>query len=185
MCFTEIILIAAGLAADAFSVSVCEGLAMKRFGSLRAACIALVCGTFQAVMLLAGYLCGSYFSGVTGTAGDHLAAGLLFVTGGKMIYSSVKEKDGIQYEKSSPPIRILFLAAATSIDALAFGAVFSAQKQDVFLTAAVTGIITFLMCLAGVGIGFFTGKNTGKQAGTIGGIILILIGAKILAGNIL
>ncbi len=182
MSILELILLSVGLAMDAFSVSVCKGLNMKRLSLRDGAVIALFFGAFQAGMPLIGYLLGSRFAGYIASFSHWVAFILLAVIGGKMVFEAVH---GGEEEDDSGEFRLkigeLFvLAIATSIDALAVGIVFVAAEVNLALSVSMIGIITFLLSLAGVVIGHKFGSRFEKKAEIAGGIILILIGAKLL-----
>ena len=181
MTYTELSIISAGLATDAFSASVCEGLKMKTFRFRNVATTVLLFGGFQAFMPIAGSFAGKRFSDKIGEYDNWFAAILLFIIGIKTIYESLKNVpvDEVQNRNSGICHKIL-LAVATSIDALAFGTVLATQKVHILSAAAMIGTITFMLCLLGVYMGYRSGKYSGKQAGIIGGIVLLLIGIKIL-----
>lgn len=178
-----------GLAMDAFAVAICKGLSMKRINYRHSLIIALFFGGFQAVMPFAGYLLGSTFKEYI-TSIDHWVAFILLVyIGGKMIYESIREDDS--GEQSCPVCRLdikeLFLLAfATSIDALAIGITFSFDKNiNIVQTVSVIGITTFIIAFAGVVIGNKFGSRYKKRAEICGGIILIILGCRILIDAII
>lgn len=180
MTITELLLLSVGLAADAFAVSLCRGLAMKRLDGRRALLIAFFFGGFQALMPLAGWLLGSSFAGAI-AAWDHWVAFLLLaLIGGKMIkesFSGGEEKDADDFRVRA----LLLLAVATSIDALAVGITFAVLEDvNVLFSASVIGIVTFLLSLCGVIAGNRFGARFRGKAELIGGVILVGIGAKIL-----
>ncbi len=180
MTVTELLFLSVGLAADAFAVSLCRGLAMKRLDGRRALLIAFFFGGFQALMPLAGWLLGSSFAGAI-AAWDHWVAFLLLaLIGGKMIkesFSGGEEKDADDFRVRT----LLLLAVATSIDALAVGITFAVLEDvNVLFAASVIGIVTFLLSLCGVLAGHRFGARFRGKAELIGGVILVGIGAKIL-----
>ena len=182
MTLTELLLISVGLAMDAFSVSVCKGLSMKKLNLKGGIITALFFGAFQGVMPMIGYFFGSRFENVISSFSHWVSFGLLAIIGGKMIYEAIRgddgEEDGREYRLD---IKELFLLAiATSIDALAVGIVFAAEKTDLLFSVTMIGIITFALSLAGVFIGHRFGSRHEKKAEIAGGIILILIGLKLL-----
>lgn len=177
----ELILLSVGLAMDAFSVSVCKGLNMKKLSLKNGAVIALFFGVFQAGMPLIGYFLGSRFADFISSFSHWVAFILLAVIGGKMVFEAVHGGDDDELGEFSLKIGELFiLAVATSIDALAVGIVFVAAKVNLILSVSMIGIITFLLSFAGVIIGHKFGSRFEKKAEIAGGIILILIGLKLL-----
>ena len=179
MGLVEIILIGIGLAMDAFAVSVCKGLSMKKMNWKNAIIIALYFGIFQAVMPVAGYFLGTAFSSFVESIDHWIAFILLSVIGGNMI----KESTDDEIEKRNDRIDIktmLILAIATSIDALAVGVTFAFFKTNIIFAVSVIGIITFALSILGVVIGNKFGDKLQNKAELTGGVILILIGLKIL-----
>ncbi len=182
MSVLEICLVGLGLAADAFAVAMCKGVEMKKFVLKYALVIALFFGVFQAVMPLIGWAVASTFEQYI-TDYDHwIAFGLLFVLGGKMIWDSIKKDDEAETEK---PLNIgfktlLLMAVATSIDALAVGVTFAFLQVNVWAAIALIGAITFALSFAGVFIGVKLGDKFEQKAEFVGGLILIMIGVKIL-----
>lgn len=182
MSILEICLVGLGLAADAFAVAMCKGVEMKKFVLKYALVIALFFGVFQAVMPLIGWAVASTFERYI-TAYDHwIAFGLLVILGGKMIWDSFKKDREDEEEK---PLNIgfktlLLMAVATSIDALAVGVTFAFLQVNVWVAIALIGSITFVLSFVGVVIGVKLGDKFEKKAEFVGGLILILIGVKIL-----
>ena len=179
MSFLELLLIAVGLSMDAFSVSVCKGLTTRKF-SLR---IALTCGLwfgfFQALMPVVGYFLGEQFQGLIDAFGQWIAFGLLALIGANMIREAVWGKE--EKQDGSLGFKTMFLLAiATSIDALAVGVSFACIRVKLWSSVIVIGLTTFAFSVLGVKIGNVFGSKYEKSAGIIGGIILILIGLKIL-----
>lgn len=178
----ELILLSVGLAMDAFSVSICKGLNMKKLSLKNGAVIALFFGIFQAGMPLIGYFLGSRFAKFIASFSHWVAFILLAVIGGKMVFEAVRGSDD-EDESGEFSLKIgeLFvLAVATSIDALAVGIVFVAAEVNLVLSVSMIGIITFLISFAGVIIGHKFGSRFEKKAEIAGGVILILIGLKLL-----
>ena len=183
MTITELILLSLGLAMDAFSVSVCKGLSMKKIDYRGAVVTALFFGVFQGGMPLIGYFLGSRFEAFISRYSHWVAFILLGFIGGKMIYEVVFGKDdeeGDSKEYKFDIKELFILAIATSIDALAVGVVFAAQKTPVVSSVIVIGAITFVTSLIGVGIGNRFGSKYEKKAELVGGIVLVLIGVKLL-----
>lgn len=182
MGFWELFLIGIGLSADAFSVSVCKGLNMKKLNIGHGYIIALFFGAFQAVMPLIGYLLGTSFSKYIEAFDHWIAFALLAFIGGKMIIEAVREKDGDEDEKTDTLKigELIVLAVATSIDALAVGITFAFLDVNIFFAILIIGVTTFALSLGGVLIGNRFGAKYKNKAEIAGGIILVLIGLKIL-----
>lgn len=170
---------AVGLSMDAFAVSVCKGLAMKRLSWKKALVIGLWFGGFQALMPTIGYLLGTRFERYV-TAFDHwIAFVLLALIGGSMIREALsKEEDSAN--DSIDVKTMLLLAVATSIDALAVGVTYAFLKVRIIPAVSFIGIITFLLSVTGVKIGNVFGLKYKTRAEIFGGVILILMGLKIL-----
>lgn len=179
MSFVEVLLIGIGLSMDAFSVSVCKGLTTKKFSWKMALTCGLWFGFFQALMPLIGYFLGSQFEQYI-TAVDHwIAFGLLFLIGANMIREAFSKEE--EPSDSSLDFKtMLLLAIATSIDALAVGVSFACIRVRLWSSVLVIGLTTFAFSVLGVKIGNVFGSKFEKSAEIIGGIILILIGLKIL-----
>lgn len=178
----ELFFIGIGLSMDAFAVSICKGLKMKRVNKVHCLVIALFFGGFQALMPLLGWLLGRQFEQYI-TAIDHwIAFGLLVFLGGKMVIEVLREKEEEEQGKEEKlDIRELFmLAVATSIDALAVGITFAFLQ--VFIVPAITiiGCTTFVLSILAVYIGNIFGVKYKNKAELAGGVILILLGTKIL-----
>ena len=182
MGFLELFLIGVGLSADAFSVSVCKGLNMRRLNIGHAYIIALFFGGFQAVMPLIGYFLGVGFSKYIESFDHWIAFVLLAFIGGQMVIEAVKEKDEDEEEKSDvlKMGELTVLAVATSIDALAVGITFAFLKVNIFFSILIIGVTTFALSLGGVLLGNRFGAKYKNKAEIAGGVILILIGLKIL-----
>lgn len=200
MSFVEILLIGIGLSMDAFSVSICKGLTTKKFSWKMALICGLWFGFFQALMPLIGYFLGAQFEQYI-TAVDHwIAFGLLFLIGANMIREALSGKESdrqpsLRAEQSGarqPNLTqtnnenslsfrtMLLLAIATSIDALAVGISFACIQVKIGSAVLIIGVTTFLFSVLGVKIGNVFGSRFERSAGILGGIILILIGTKIL-----
>lgn len=179
MSLFSLFLIAVGLSMDAFAVSICKGLAMKRL-SLRNAClVGLWFGSFQAIMPGIGYLLGNQFERYI-TAIDHwIAFALLGLIGLSMIREALsKEEDNTS---DSLDVRTMFLlAVATSIDALAVGITFAFLQVSILPAICFIGVITFALSCVGVKVGHVFGTRYKSKAELAGGVILILMGIKIL-----
>ena len=181
MGFWELVVLAAGLSMDAFAVSICKGLALQRV-SWKECCIAgLWFGGFQALMPLAGYLLGSQFSGYIERYDHWIAFVLLALIG----FSMIRESRGEESEEEKPHAgvnlkELLLLAVATSIDALAVGVTFAFLNVSIAPAVTVIGCTTFVISIAGVCVGNVFGARYKSRAELTGGVILILIGLKIL-----
>ena len=185
MGFVEILLTGIALAMDAFAVSICKGIKMKKLNWLHLVIIAIFFGGFQMLMPLIGWLLGSQFVQYIEPVDHWIAFILLAFIGGKMaIESFKKEEDECACcgcgEKLD--VKELFvLAIATSIDALAVGITF-ALYPDISVPSAISiiGIVTFVICSCGVLIGHKFGAKFKSKAELVGGIVLIAIGLKLL-----
>jgi len=178
--------VAAGLAADAFAVSVCKGLSVKAIKIRHAVTCAVWFGIFQALMPAAGFFVGINLASVLSRASGYIAFAILLYLGISMIISAFSKKE--ENIDDSFGIRKMFvLAVATSIDALAVGFAFSLADQktgDAVLSFAIIGLITFILSFMGVYIGNAFGKRFEKTAKISGGVILIAIGVKMLIEGI-
>lgn len=179
MSLFEILLIAIGLAMDAFAVSVCKGLSMKKLKKRKVVIVGLYFGTFQAIMPLAGYLLGTTFSELVISIDHWIAFIFLSVIGIKMISDSFKNDVEDKNEKLDFKTMII-LAIATSIDALAIGITFAFFEINIIKAILIIGFVTFTLSSIGVIIGNKFGDKFQGKAEIIGGGILILIGLKIL-----
>lgn len=186
MGITELLLLSLGLAMDAFSVSVCKGLSMKKIDYKGATITALFFGVFQGLMPLLGYFLGSKFEQFISTYSHWIAFILLGFIGGKMIYEVIKggDDESVSGEYKLDIKELFILAIATSIDALAVGVIFAAQKTNIMLSVSVIAAITFVVCLAGVVIGNRFGSKYEKKAELAGGIVLVIIGVKLLVDGL-
>ena len=180
MSIVEILLIGIGLSMDAFSVSICKGLTTKKFSWKMALTCGLWFGFFQALMPVIGYFLGEQFEQYI-TAVDHwIAFGLLFLIGANMIREAIWGHDDQENNGALDFRTMLLLAIATSIDALAVGISFACIQVKIWSSVLIIGLTTFLFSVMGVKIGNVFGSKFEKSAGIVGGIILILIGLKIL-----
>lgn len=182
MGFVELFLIGVGLSMDAFAVSICKGLKMKKINKVHCGVIALFFGGFQALMPFLGWALGKQFETYI-TSVDHWIAFLLLAfIGGKMIIDSrKKEEEEVCKTESSLDMGELFvLAIATSIDALAVGITFAFLKVSIVPAITIIGLTTFGFSIAGVFIGNIFGSRYKDRAELAGGVILVLIGIKIL-----
>lgn len=175
----EILLIAVGLAMDAFAVSVCKGLSMKKMSWNKAIIVGLYFGIFQGLMPVIGFLLGTSFASLVIQIDHWIAFVLLGFIGGNMLkeaFSNESENrnDNVDFKT------MIVLAIATSIDALAIGITFAFLKVNLILSVLMIGIITFILSIIGVKIGNKFGDRYERKAEMAGGLILILMGIKIL-----
>lgn len=181
MDFLELLLIAVGLSMDAFSVSICKGLTTKRFSWRMAIICALWFGGFQVLMPVIGYFLGAQFEDFIDSYAHWIAFGLLFLVGVNMIREAVWDDKEEEEKSNSLDFKTMFLLAiATSIDALAVGVSFAFIQVKLWSSVLIIGLTTFVFSVLGVKIGNVFESKYEKSAGIIGGIILILIGLKIL-----
>lgn len=184
MSLLELLIIAIGLSMDAFAVSIGKGLSVTKIKLSHALKVGLWFGGFQALMPLIGYLLGSTFAD-TVSAYDHwVAFVLLALIGGNMIKEAFEKDDECDCNKKEKNcfgfVTMLTLAVATSIDALAIGVTFAFFKVAIIPAIITIGITTFLFSVAGLKIGHIFGCKYKSHAELFGGVILILIGLKIL-----
>ncbi len=180
MGIVEIILIGLGLAMDAFAVSVCKGLSMKKLNWKKAIIIGLYFGIFQMLMPIVGYFLGTAFEGFVTSVDHWIAFILLLIIGGKMIAEALGNEDSKNCNDNVNFKTMIVLAIATSIDALAVGITFAFLQTNIILASSIIGIITFFVSLIGVKIGNRFGNVYEKKAEFVGGLILVIIGLKIL-----
>lgn len=174
----ELFVIAVGLSMDAFAVAICKGLSLQKMSWKCAVVTGIYFGGFQAAMPFLGYLLGANFQEVIRSVDHWIAFLLLGMIGGNMIWESRKEAE--QMDASFGIKAMLPLAVATSIDALAVGVGFAFLQVDILPAVCFIGGITFLFSLAGIQIGNVFGVKYKARAEVVGGIILILMGTKIL-----
>lgn len=174
----ELFLIAVGLSMDAFAVSICKGLSLGKI-KVKHMCIAGIWfGGFQALMPLIGYFLGSFFADMI-TAYSHWIAFILLVfLGAKMIKEAMGEEENLDASMGAKDM--FLLAVATSIDALAVGVSFAFLQVDIVPAVSFIGVVTFICSAIGVKIGSIFGAKYKSRAEICGGVILILIGIKIL-----
>ena len=165
-----------GLAMDAFAVSICKGLGMRKVNGKQALVIGLFFGGFQALMPMIGWLLGRQFEQYIVSIDHWIAFVLLAFIGGKMIAEARKP----EMDQPLDLKELLVMAVATSIDALAVGITFAFLDYPVGEAVLIIGVTTFFISVAGVYIGNFFGNKYQKKAEMAGGVILVLIGFKIL-----
>ena len=174
----ELLLIAVGLSMDAFAVSVCKGLSVKKVEMRHLGLVGLYFGGFQALMPLLGWLLGYRFEEMITSVDHWIAFVLLALIGGNMIKESFDQEE--EMSDSFGVKTMLLLAVATSIDALAVGITFAFLSVRILPAAGLIGVTTFLLSAAGICIGHAFGARFKAGAERLGGVILILIGLKIL-----
>lgn len=179
MSLLEVILIAIGLAMDAFAVSVCKGLAMKKMDWKKAGIIGLYFGLFQGLMPVIGYFLGIGFESKIRAVDHWIAFILLSFIGSSMIKEALKQNDESADDKIDFKTMVV-LAIATSIDALAIGVTFAFLNVNLTVAALAIGVITFIISAIGVKIGNVFGDKYEAKAEITGGVILIILGLKIL-----
>ncbi|MBQ6053317.1 MAG: manganese efflux pump [Clostridia bacterium] len=185
MSLFELFLLGIGLSMDAFAVSVCKGMIMRKPQIKNAALISLFFGGFQALMPFIGWLLGRQFESVIKAYDHWIAFFLLAFLGGKMIFDALKKDGKEEKYKESADIKELFLlAVATSIDALAVGVTLAFLDVSLAEAVSVIGVTTFVITFCGVYIGAKTGEYLKDKAQIAGGVVLILIGIKILVEHL-
>ena len=188
MGFVELLLLAVGLSMDAFAVSICKGLSMKK-ATLKASA---VCGSwfggFQAAMPIAGFFLAMTFAEAIRAFDHWIAFGLLVIIGANMLKEAFgKECDCCEDKDADLSVKTMFvMAVATSIDAMAVGiSLAMAGDVNIWLAALLIGVITFAMSAVGVKIGNVFGSRFEKKAQAAGGIILVILGIKILVEHLM
>ena len=180
----ELFLLGVGLSMDAFAVSVCKGLGMRKPNKKQALIIGLYFGGFQALMPFVGWLLGSQFQKYITSIDHWIAFILLGFIGGKMMIEAVREWNEEEVvDVMDAPIdhkNMLVLAVATSIDALTVGITFAFLGTPIVEAITIIGITTMVISIAGVVVGNFFGSRYKSKAEFIGGLILVLLGLKIL-----
>jgi putative Mn2+ efflux pump MntP len=174
----EIFILGVGLSMDAFAVSVCKGLAVRELKFKHAMIVGIYFGGFQTLMPLIGHLLGKQFESLINSIDHWIAFVLLAFIGINMIRESREEAEELN---NSFAFRTMFtLAVATSIDALAVGITFSFLKVQIVSAVCIIGCTTFVLSAIGIKIGNVFGTKYKSKAELVGGIVLILIGLKIL-----
>lgn len=180
MGFAELFILAVGLSMDAFAVSICKGLAMKKASWKAQLCCGAWFGGFQALMPLIGYFLGTLFIDAISAIDHWVAFGLLVIIGVNML----REALGSEEETADADLSVktmFIMAVATSIDALAVGiSLAMAGVANIWLAVLLIGATTFALSAIGVKVGNVFGSRYEKKAEIVGGVILILLGVKIL-----
>lgn len=188
MTLIDVFFIGIGLSMDAFAVAVCKGLCMKKLNYKHTVVISLFFGGFQALMPLLGFYLGTFFESYITKCDHWIAFLLLLYIGGKMLFDAIKESDDdivLPMDAKLDIKELVLMAVATSIDALAVGITFAFYiNTKIFCNIAIIGITTFVLSFIGVAIGNKFGTKFKRKAEIAGGIILMLIGLKILLEGI-
>ena len=182
MSILELFILAVGLSMDAFAVSVCKGLSLGKIKPKHMCIAGAWFGGFQALMPLIGYFLGSFFAEMIEKYDHWVAFVLLAIIGGNMIKESFGKDEKV--DSSMDVKSMLLLAIATSIDALAVGVTFAFLQVQIVPAVSCIGVITFIFSAVGVKIGSLFGTKYKSKAELFGGIVLVLIGIKILLEGI-
>lgn len=182
MSILDLFILAVGLSMDAFAVSVCKGLSLGKIKPKHMCIAGAWFGGFQALMPLIGYFLGSFFAEMIEKYDHWVAFVLLAIIGGNMIKESFGK--GEKVDSSMDVKSMLLLAIATSIDALAVGVTFAFLQVQIVPAVSFIGVITFIFSAVGVKIGSLFGTKYKSKAELFGGIVLVLIGIKILLEGI-
>lgn len=183
MGITELLLIGVGLSMDAFAVAICQGLSMPRLNWRHAGVIGLYFGGFQALMPLLGWILGSQFARYIQNVDHWVAFVLLGLIGGNMIREALspeEEEEACACSGGLDHRKLFLMAVATSIDALAVGVTFAFLRVKIVPAVTIIGCTTFCLSVVGVAVGNFFGTRYQRRAELAGGIILVLLGSKIL-----
>ena len=174
----ELFVIALGLSMDAFAVSICKGLSVQRCGIRHMLICGLYFGLFQGAMPLIGYLLGSQFESLVSAVAPYIAFALLAMIGYNMIREAREDDETVDDDFSMKAM--IPLAVATSIDALAIGVSFAFLQVNIIPAVSFIGVTTFVCCMFGVKVGSIFGSKYKQGAEFFGGLVLILMGFKIL-----
>lgn len=185
MTWLELIIIAVGVSMDAFAVSVCKGLSVRRMHPRYILSAASWFGGFQALMPLIGYFVGLTFADLVSDVDHWITFVLLGIIGGKMIKEAFEKDDECEYDPDFSFKTMLMLAVATSIDALAVGVSLAFLRADIWVSILVIGLMTGAFSALGVQLGHVFGCRFKSKAEFAGGLILIAIGVKILLEHML
>ncbi|MDO5294882.1 MAG: manganese efflux pump MntP family protein [bacterium] len=179
MSYLSVFIIGIGLSMDAFAVSICKGLSMKKLAIKQAIIVGLYFGGFQALMPLIGYFLGTSFESKIQSVSSYVAFILLALIGANMIKEAFS-KEELDEDASLNFKTMVLLAIATSIDALAVGVSLAFFEVNIYPSILIIGVTTFVISIAGVKIGNVFGAKYKSKAEIIGGLILIGMGLKIL-----
>lgn len=180
----ELLIIAVGVSMDAFAVSICKGLSIRNIKPANLLAVALWFGGFQALMPLAGYFLGVSFAELVSSIDHWIAFVLLGAIGANMIKESF-DKETCQMDPDFSFRMMLGLAVATSIDALAIGVSFAFLKVDIWSAVIIIGMVTAAFSALGVFVGNVFGCRYKSKAEFVGGLILVLMGVRILVTHLL
>lgn len=183
--FIEIILIAVGLAMDAFAVSIAAGTSGKLGGKRGIFRLSFHFGLFQAMMPVIGWYAGIQIADLISAIDHWVAFGLLMFVGIRMIKGSLETESNTFQNDPSKGASLVILSVATSIDALAVGLSLAMLQVNIWYPSVIIGIITAGLSVAGIQAGKFFGRKLGTRMELAGGIILILIGCRILFSHLL
>jgi putative Mn2+ efflux pump MntP len=184
--FPSLLVIALGLSADCFAVALGGGMARKAFSFPPALRLSLAFGVFQAIMPVLGWLAGRTVIAYISPYDHWLAFGLLVLVGGRMLWESFHERGGERAGADISRGLLLFtLSLATSVDSLAVGLGLAFLEANIALASATIGTVAFLVTLLGFWLGRRVGALVGRRAEVVGGIVLILIGLRILLEHVL
>lgn len=175
-----VIFLAIGLSFDSFAVSVCSGLNVPHIRFIQATKIAFSLAVFQALMPLVGWMIGNSIKDYIEPVDHWIAFGLLGLIGGKMIFESILGSEEREIKNPLLWKVILMLSLATSIDALAVGFSFATLLDKIMVVVIIIGFVTFIASMLGILLGKKTGPRFNQYAEILGGLILIIIGTKIL-----
>lgn len=185
MDFLSLFFIAVGLAMDAFSVAITDGIVLKKVRWTNAAKVGLFFGGFQFLMPCIGWALGSTFARYMEAFDHWIAFILLGIIGGKMLVEALgKKEEEVEVHNPLGNKVLTVLAIATSIDALAVGVTFATMNVAILYAACIIGIVAFIFSFAGLYIGNRFGNLFGNKAEIIGGLVLIFIGVKILVEHL-
>ena len=184
MHFAELFIIAVGVSMDAFAVSICKGLSVRKLRPSYMLSAAAWFGGFQALMPLIGYFIGISFADMVADVDHWLAFVLLGIIGGKMIKEAC-QKEEEEYDPDFSVKTMFLLAVATSIDALAVGVSFAFLRVDIWTSVLIIGLMTGAFSAFGIQLGNVFGSRYKSKAEFAGGLILVTIGFKILLEHIL
>lgn len=180
MSIFDILLIGVGLSMDAFAVSICKGLSVQKVQGKHLLCVGAYFGIFQALMPMLGYFLGTTFASLIDQFDHWIAFILLAIIGANMIREALGSDDEEEANADFGFKTMLMLAIATSIDALAVGVTFALDKTNIFLAAGLIGLTTFTLSPIGLMVGNRFGLRYKRKAELVGGVVLILIGLKLL-----
>lgn len=179
----EILIIAVGVSMDAFAVSICKGLSVREINWKQALCVALWFGGFQALMPVIGYYLGVGFADIVSTVDHWIAFVLLAIIGGNMVKESFSREE-IKVAGDFSFRSMFAMAVATSIDALAIGVSLAFLRVNIWQSVSIIGFTTAIFSAVGLCIGNAFGARYKSKAEFSGGIILILMGIKILVEHL-